>query len=117
MACKLVAAEAKECKRAGSGGGIGVGTSGAAEDVQSDWDQRKLDSWWNAYIGVNRKFREVVADLVEGRDVVWVHNYYLALLPRMLRVARGETKVVGAAGVGKHKMLGNEMMVGKGGGC
>ena len=53
---------------------------------------------------------------MEGGDVVWVHDYHLALLPRMLREARGETKVVGAPGVGKHKMLGSEMMVGKGGG-
>lgn len=57
-------------------------------------DQSRLDRWWNAYQFVNRKFSKVVAELVEGGDIVWVHDYHLALMPRMLREARNETKVV-----------------------
>ncbi|EED95365.1 trehalose-6-phosphate synthase, partial [Thalassiosira pseudonana CCMP1335] len=62
-------------------------------NLQSDWGDR-LDRWWNAYQFVNRKFSKVVAELVEGGDIVWVHDYHLALMPRMLREARNETKMV-----------------------
>ena len=64
-----------------------------SRNLQSDWDQRRLDSWWQAYIKVNQKFSQVLADLVSGGDIVWVHDYHLALLPRMLREARNETDV------------------------
>jgi len=64
------------------------------KQVQSDWDQSRLDSWWQAYIKVNQKFSQVVAQLVSGGDIVWVHDYHLALLPRMLREVRKETDVV-----------------------
>ncbi|KAL7543485.1 hypothetical protein ACHAXR_012780 [Thalassiosira sp. AJA248-18] len=113
MACAVAAKEAKE-RRArsesvdgeGSGrGGVNFGMPGGEGDsraeqkqqqaLQSNLDQRRLDSWWNAYIQVNQKFSQVVADLVSDGDVVWVHDYHLALLPRMLRKARGETEVVG----------------------
>jgi trehalose 6-phosphate synthase/phosphatase len=50
-----------------------------------------LDRWWEAYQTVNRRFSEVVAELVSGQDTVWVHDYHLALVPRMLRKARNET--------------------------
>lgn len=53
-----------------------------------------MDKWWKAYQVVNRRFSEVVANLVSGGDIVWVHDYHLALLPRMLREARNEPDVV-----------------------
>lgn len=119
-ACALAAAEAKERKRGNSLGsvgelspksaaggasaeeGSGVG-EGKAKQLKSDWDQRRLDSWWNAYMQVNQKFSEVVASLVEGGDVVWVHDYHLALLPRMLREARNEVNIVGSSKEGGRK--------------
>ena len=92
MACAHAAMEAKERKRSGSVSGSPDGD--VDEGLRSDWDQRRLDSWWNAYIQVNQKFCQVVADLVSGGDIVWVHDYHLALLPRMLREMRNETDVV-----------------------
>ena len=85
-ACRLAAAEAHERKRLGS----------TQEPVhsESDWDQSRLDNWWQAYIKVNQKFSQVVAQLVSGGDIVWVHDYHLALLPRMLREVRNEADVV-----------------------
>jgi len=113
-ACAMAAAEAHERKRSESIGAAGGPTSPdgrtrpppptastaihtenkALPNLQSDWDQSRLDSWWNAYKEVNRRFSQVVAQLVTGGDIVWVHDYHLALLPRMLREARGETEVV-----------------------
>ena len=87
-ACRLAAAEAQSRKRSGSV------SQEPIKQVQSDWDQSRLDSWWQAYIKVNQTFSQVVSQLVSGGDTVWVHDYHLALMPRMLREARGETDVV-----------------------
>mmetsp|Transcript_18824 Transcript_18824/g.37984 ORF Transcript_18824/g.37984 Transcript_18824/m.37984 type:complete len:1293 (+) Transcript_18824:109-3987(+) len=87
-ACRLAAAEAHARKRSGSV------SQEPIKQVQSDWDQSRLDSWWQAYIKVNQTFSQVLAQLVSGGDAVWVHDYHLALLPRMLREIRKETDVV-----------------------
>ncbi|MEM6879599.1 MAG: bifunctional alpha,alpha-trehalose-phosphate synthase (UDP-forming)/trehalose-phosphatase, partial [Bacteroidota bacterium] len=43
------------------------------------------DSYWDAYEKVNRKFFEVVEQIIEDDDMVWVHDYQLMLLPNMIR--------------------------------
>ncbi|MFA5896662.1 MAG: bifunctional alpha,alpha-trehalose-phosphate synthase (UDP-forming)/trehalose-phosphatase [Thermoplasmata archaeon] len=40
---------------------------------------------WEAYRKVNALFCDAVADLAEPGDHVWVHDYQLLLLPRLLR--------------------------------
>ena len=40
---------------------------------------------FEAYERVNQRFADVVCELVEPDDAVWVHDYHLMLLPRMLR--------------------------------
>ncbi|MFW6137585.1 MAG: bifunctional alpha,alpha-trehalose-phosphate synthase (UDP-forming)/trehalose-phosphatase [Spirochaetota bacterium] len=40
---------------------------------------------WQAYKNVNRYFREVVQEVADPNDIIWVHDYHLLLLPRMLR--------------------------------
>ncbi len=41
--------------------------------------------WWRPYVDVNRKFAETVAATTAGDEPVWVHDYQLQLVPRMLR--------------------------------
>ncbi|KAL3826455.1 hypothetical protein ACHAXA_011264 [Cyclostephanos tholiformis] len=110
-ACQIAAEEARERKRSESA--TSIGEAGVVPrspshnelgqdqqqrpELQSDWDQKRLDSWWNAYVRVNETFSRVVANLVSGGDIVWVHDYHLALLPRMLREARNEKGVVGTS--------------------
>jgi len=49
---------------------------------------------WAAYRAVNRRFAEVVLDEVEGDDaLVFVQDYQLALLPRLLREARPDLTI------------------------
>ena len=43
------------------------------------------ESMWEIYEEVNRKFCEVVAELLQPDDVVWIHDYHFLLLPAMLR--------------------------------
>ncbi|MBN1292393.1 MAG: bifunctional alpha,alpha-trehalose-phosphate synthase (UDP-forming)/trehalose-phosphatase [Candidatus Latescibacteria bacterium] len=42
-------------------------------------------SAWSAYRRVNKQFFNVVSEIVESGDTVWIHDYHLMLLPRMLR--------------------------------
>ena len=45
---------------------------------------------WKTYVDVNRRFARAADDEVAGRRAtVWVHDYHLALVPRMLRRTRG----------------------------
>jgi len=71
-------------------GGNGTYSGNAAA---SDWDQSRLDDWWEAFQNVNKEFASVVEEIV-GRDggighmidktYLWIHDYHLALLPQYL---------------------------------
>jgi len=41
--------------------------------------------FWKAYQRVNEQFSEIVDSLVEPGDKIWVHDYQLMLLPKLLR--------------------------------
>ena len=34
-----------------------------------------------AIVNVNKKFRDIILDIAEPGDVIWVHDYQLLLLP------------------------------------
>ena len=44
--------------------------------------------WWDAYVRVNRRFAEAAARAASDGAVVWVQDYQLQLVPRMLREKR-----------------------------
>jgi trehalose 6-phosphate synthase len=44
--------------------------------------------WWDAYVAVNRRFAERAAEIASPEAVVWVHDYQLQLVPKMLRAMR-----------------------------
>lgn len=50
----------------------------------SDWDQSRLDEWWKAYNLVNADFAETLTDLMQPGDIMWVHDYHLSLLPKLV---------------------------------
>ena len=47
---------------------------------------------WDAYRKANQEFAEKIADIVEDGDLIWVQDYHLMVLPRLLRKAIGKTK-------------------------
>jgi trehalose 6-phosphate synthase/phosphatase len=61
-------------------------SGGAGDTATSDWDQSRLDHWWQAYQQVNREFATVVNSLVDSDSstYLWIHDYHLSILPRML---------------------------------
>lgn len=43
-------------------------------------------SWWDMYVKVNEKFADAIVDELDSEDAfVWVNDYHLALLPKMLK--------------------------------
>jgi trehalose 6-phosphate synthase len=50
-------------------------------------------SWWEAYVTVNRRFAQAAAEHAAPGATVWVHDYQLQLVPRMLREQRGDVRI------------------------
>ena len=50
-------------------------------------------SWWNSYVEVNKRFCEAVASVSAPGATVWIHDYHLQLLPKMLREQRPDVKI------------------------
>jgi trehalose 6-phosphate synthase/phosphatase len=48
---------------------------------------------WETYQRVNRIFCETALDVIQPGDVVWVHDYQLLLLPKMLRERGGDVQI------------------------
>jgi len=50
-------------------------------------------SQWKAYERVNRKFADSVLVELRDHDFTWVHDYHLALVPRLLREQKPRSRV------------------------
>jgi len=48
---------------------------------------------WKAYVKANELFRDVILEHLGPNDLVWVHDYHLMLLPRLLREAAPQARV------------------------
>jgi len=42
-------------------------------------------SFWESYRRVNQSFRDMVVEVAEPGDTIWIHDYQLMLLPAMIR--------------------------------
>jgi len=49
--------------------------------------------WWDAYVAVNQRFADRAAQVAEDDAVVWVQDYQLQLVPRMLRERRPDLRI------------------------
>ncbi|WP_027893955.1 alpha,alpha-trehalose-phosphate synthase (UDP-forming) [Calidithermus chliarophilus] len=54
---------------------------------------RYLGRYWKAYQRVNRRFAEAVLQAYRPGDLVWVHDYQLCLVPRLVREALPEARI------------------------
>lgn len=48
---------------------------------------------WRTYVRVNEKFRDLVLEVAEPEDTIWVHDYQLLLLPGLLRTALPDASI------------------------
>jgi trehalose 6-phosphate synthase len=49
--------------------------------------------YWSYYCKVNEKFARAVLDEVNSDDLIWIHDYHLALVPRFIRDAKPDAKI------------------------
>jgi len=49
--------------------------------------------WWETYRRVNQKFADVILDVADDGDQVWIHDYHLFLVPQMLRAQQKGLRV------------------------
>jgi trehalose 6-phosphate synthase len=49
--------------------------------------------WWDSYVVVNQRFADAAAGVVAQGAVVWVQDYQLQLVPKMLRTARPDLTI------------------------
>jgi trehalose 6-phosphate synthase/phosphatase len=49
--------------------------------------------WWDRYEDVNRRFAQACANAAEEEATVWVHDYQLQLVPKMLREMRPDLTI------------------------
>ncbi|MCO1655169.1 alpha,alpha-trehalose-phosphate synthase (UDP-forming) [Pseudonocardia humida] len=49
--------------------------------------------WWQAYVQVNQRFAEATAEVAGQGATVWVQDYQLQLVPKMLRELRPDLRI------------------------
>src|SRR5262249_59961019 len=49
--------------------------------------------WWWPYVDVSQRYARAVAAVARRGDLVWVHDYHLQLVPRMLREMRPDLRI------------------------
>ena len=49
--------------------------------------------WWNTYLAVNERFAAATAKVAGEKATVWVQDYQLQLVPRMLRELRPDLRI------------------------
>jgi len=49
--------------------------------------------WWESYVEVNQRFADATAAVADEGATVWVQDYQLQLVPRMLRLARPDLHI------------------------
>ena len=52
-----------------------------------------IKEFWDAYKEVNQKFADVVLQNLDGVDKVWVHDYHLMLLPKIIKEKRPDISI------------------------
>ncbi len=48
---------------------------------------------WQAYVDVNEKFFKKTEPIIEENDTIWIHDYQLMLLPKMIKDKYPNTKI------------------------
>lgn len=49
-------------------------------------DGREENKWWYDYVKFNEAYAAKIKEIVKPGDVIWIHDYYLLLLPQILRM-------------------------------
>ena len=53
----------------------------------------RIRTWWQTYRKVNQHFAEVITNLAQPKNQIWIHDYQLMLLPQMIREKLPEAQI------------------------
>lgn len=53
------------------------------------------NNWWYDYVKFNEAYAMKIAEIYEKGDIVWIHDYYLLLLPQLLRMRYDQDIAIG----------------------
>jgi trehalose-6-phosphate synthase len=53
-------------------------------DPTLSWDQANTTAWFDAFKALNQTFADHMERVLQENDVMWVHDYHLMLLPKMV---------------------------------
>ncbi|CEP63061.1 trehalose-phosphatase TPS2 LALA0_S07e01530g [Lachancea lanzarotensis] len=56
-------------------------------------DGQQENTWWYDYVKFNEAYAAKVAQIYKPGDIIWVHDYYLMLLPQLLRMRFGDAVI------------------------
>ncbi|MCR9092901.1 MAG: bifunctional alpha,alpha-trehalose-phosphate synthase (UDP-forming)/trehalose-phosphatase [bacterium] len=48
---------------------------------------------WSTYETINQRFADAIVEQLEDDDLVWIHDYHLALCPELVRRARPDARI------------------------
>ncbi|ODV58845.1 trehalose-phosphatase TPS2 [Ascoidea rubescens DSM 1968] len=49
-------------------------------------DGKQEEEWWHDYVKFNEAYAAKIIALYKPGDIIWIHDYYLLLLPQLLRM-------------------------------
>jgi len=50
-------------------------------------------SYWDSYKRVNEAFSQAVLEVAKDDDIIWIHDYHLMLLPKLIRIQLPKVKI------------------------
>lgn len=50
-------------------------------------------TWWGPFVEVNRRFARAASRAARRGEIVWVHDYHLLLMPKLLREMRPDLRI------------------------
>lgn len=54
---------------------------------------REKDEWWKSYKLVNEKFCDCILQIADCNSTIWINDFHLMLLPRLLKNKRAELNI------------------------
>jgi len=49
--------------------------------------------YWDSYNEVNEKFLEAILEMIKPDDLIWIHDYHLMLLPKLIREKKPDARI------------------------
>ncbi|CAL9728716.1 trehalose-phosphatase [Monosporozyma unispora] len=65
-------------------------------DIESDSKGKgeQENNWWYDYVKFNEAYAMKIGEIYQKGDIIWIHDYYLMLLPQLLRMKFSDDNIL-----------------------